>query len=154
LLTAPARGVELAQTIERTNCRPWSASELSSTRAVHLIPIVLQIDDVATTIAGVSYWITMVGPVLHDRLKIWMNFADAFILTSPSKMACRRCCWRRFMPEHRRSSPALAAPATLSVIGIEALLIPPRSVEAIEQAIGRLINDPASSRAMAERGHR
>jgi glycosyltransferase involved in cell wall biosynthesis len=102
---------------------------------------------------GIADMVSMVGPVLHDRVKIWMNFADAFILPSHSE-GLPTVLFEALYARAPSIFTRVGGVGDIVTDGNEALLIPPRSVEAIEQAIGRLIDDPASSRAMAERGHK
>ena len=49
--------------------------------------------------AGLAEFVTTVGPVSHDRVKIWMHFADAFILPSHSE-GVPTVRSRRFMQAH------------------------------------------------------
>ena len=94
-----------------------------------------------------------IGPVPHERIKIWMNFADAFIL-----------------PSHFEGLPTVlfealyaGLPSVFTRVGgvgdiVEdgghALLIEPRSIAAVENAIGRLMNSPALCRSLGDNGQR
>ena len=96
--------------------------------------------------------VVLVGAVLHERVKIWMRFASAFIL-----------------PSHSEGTPTVlfealyvGAPSIFTQVGgvgdivtdgQEALLIPPRSVAAIENAIAALMDDPGLCQQLAARGH-
>ncbi len=97
--------------------------------------------------------VQLVGPVAHDRVKIWMNFADAFIL-----------------PSHFEGLPTVlfealyaGAPSIFTRVGgvgdvvedgVNALLIDPLSVPAIEQAVSRLMDSPELCRSLSEQGKR
>lgn len=101
---------------------------------------------------GLQNVVVQVGAVPHQRVKIWMRFASTFIL-----------------PSHSEGTPTVlfealfvGAPSIFTRVGgvgdvvsdqQEALLIPPRSVAAIEQAIATLMNDPLLCRELAARGH-
>lgn len=96
--------------------------------------------------------VVCVGAVPHHRVKIWMRFASAFIL-----------------PSHSEGTPTVlfealyvGAPSIFTKVGgvgdivtdrQDALLIPPRSVPAIEKAIATLMDDPILCRDLARRGH-
>jgi len=101
---------------------------------------------------GMEDVVVKVGAVPHQRVKVWMRFASAFIL-----------------PSHSEGTPTVlfealfvGAPSIFTHVGgvgdivtngQEALLIPPRSVPAIEQAISTLIDDPRLCQQLAARGH-
>ena len=101
---------------------------------------------------GMEDVVVKVGAVPHQRVKVWMRFASAFIL-----------------PSHSEGTPTVlfealfvGAPSIFTQVGgvgdivtngQEALLIPPRSVPAIEQAITTLIDDPRLCQQLAARGH-
>lgn len=92
-----------------------------------------------------------VGVVPHQRVKTWMRFADAFVL-----------------PSHSEGTPTVlfealfvGAPSIFTEVGgvgdivtdgQEALLIPPRSVAAIANAISTLMDDPDLCHRLAARG--
>jgi teichuronic acid biosynthesis glycosyltransferase TuaC len=106
-----------------------------------------------TRAEGLEDIVVQVGPVLHDRVKIWMALADAFILPSHSEG----------MPTVLFESLYAGTPAIFTRVGgigdivedgREALLIPPKSVDAIEQSIVRLMDDPDLCREMGARGHK
>lgn len=100
---------------------------------------------------GLEGMVRLVGPVAHDRVKIWMNFADAFIL-----------------PSHFEGLPTVlfealyaGAPSIFTRVGgvgdivedgADALLIEPHSILAIEQAISRLMDSPELCRSLSKRG--
>lgn len=100
---------------------------------------------------GMENAVVLVGAVSHQRVKIWMRFASAFIL-----------------PSHSEGTPTVlfealfvGAPSIFSQVGgvgdivtdgQEALLIPPRSVAAIETAVSKLMDDAALCQKLATRG--
>ncbi|MBU4018841.1 MAG: glycosyltransferase [Gammaproteobacteria bacterium] len=102
--------------------------------------------------SGLQDVVVRVGAVPHQRVKIWMRFASAFIL-----------------PSHSEGTPTVlfealfvGVPSIFTHVGgvgdivmdrQEALLIPPRSVAAIEKAIAILMRDPLLCRELAGRGH-
>lgn len=101
---------------------------------------------------GLEDVVVQVGAVPHQRVKIWMRFASAFIL-----------------PSHSEGTPTVlfealfvGAPSIFTQVGgvgdivtdgQEALLIPPHSVPAIEKAIATLMDDPRLCQQLAARGH-
>lgn len=96
--------------------------------------------------------VILVGAVPHQKVKIWMRFASAFILPSHSEGT----------PTVLFESLFVGAPSIFTKVGgvgdvvsdgQEALLIPPRSVPAIEEAVVRLMDDPALCAQLAARGH-
>lgn len=109
------------------------------------------VDDYLTA-HGLRDVVVPVGAVPHQRVKVWMRFASAFIL-----------------PSHSEGTPTVlfealfvGAPSIFTRVGgvgdivtdgQEALLIPPRSVPAIEQAIRTLIDEPQLCRQLSARGH-
>lgn len=102
---------------------------------------------------GIAENVTLVGPVLHEKVKIWMSFANAFILPSHSEG----------LPTVLFEALYARTPAIFTRVGgvgdivddgNEALLIPPKSIPAIEEAVGRLLDSPALCRDLGERGHR
>lgn len=102
---------------------------------------------------GLEQVVVRVGAVAHQRVKIWMRFASAFILPSHSEGT----------PTVLFESLFVGAPSIFSQVGgvgdivtdgQEALLIPPKSVPAIETAVQRLMDDPQLCAALSERGHR
>lgn len=100
---------------------------------------------------GMENSVVLVGAVSHQRVKIWMRFASAFIL-----------------PSHSEGTPTVlfealfvGAPSIFTQVGgvgdivtdgQEALLIPPRSVPAIETAVARLMADAALCQKLAISG--
>lgn len=96
--------------------------------------------------------VVLVGAVAHDQVKVWMRFADAFILPSHSEGT----------PTVLFESLFVGAPSIFTRVGgvgdvvsdgETALVIPPRSVPEIELAISRLMDDPALCRRLSEAGH-
>ena len=101
---------------------------------------------------GTNEAMELVGPVLHHRVKIWMSFADAFIL-----------------PSHFEGLPTVlfealyaGAPSIFTRVGgigdivedgREALIIEPKSIVAIEGAIIRLMDSPDLCRTLSIQGH-
>jgi hypothetical protein len=101
---------------------------------------------------GLEDVVIRVGAVPHQKVKIWMRFASAFIL-----------------PSHSEGTPTVlfealfvGAPSIFTKVGgvgdvvsdgQEALLIPPRSVSAIEEAVASLMDSPALCEQLAARGH-
>lgn len=101
---------------------------------------------------GISDNVTLVGPVLHDRVKIWMSFANAFILPSHSEG----------LPTVLFESLYAGTPSIFTRVGgvgdivedgREALVIPPKSIQAIEGAIVRLMDSPDLCRDLSIQGH-
>ena len=101
---------------------------------------------------GMENAVVQVGMVPHERVKIWMRFASAFIL-----------------PSHSEGTPTVlfealyvGTPSVFSKVGgvgdivtdgQEALLIPPKSVPAIEKALVTLMDDPQLCQRLAACGH-
>jgi glycosyltransferase involved in cell wall biosynthesis len=105
-----------------------------------------------TTANGLHDHIVYIGPILHDRVKIWMHFADAFILPSHSEG----------MPTVLFEALYTRTPSIFTTVGgvgdivkdgEEALLIPSKSVNAIKQAIVRLLDNPGLGQHIAMKGH-
>lgn len=101
---------------------------------------------------GLSDNVTLVGPVLHDKVKLWMSFADAFILPSHSEG----------LPTVLFESLYAGAPSIFTRVGgvgdvvengREAILIEPKSITAIEEAVKRLMDSPELCSALGRRGH-
>jgi len=101
---------------------------------------------------GLQNVVIRVGAVPHQKVKIWMRFASAFILPSHSEGT----------PTVLFESLFVGAPSIFTKVGgvgdvasdgQEALLIPPRSVPAIEEAVARLMDSPALCAQLAARGH-
>jgi glycosyltransferase involved in cell wall biosynthesis len=103
------------------------------------------------TAHGLQDHIVPIGLVLHDRVKIWMHFADVFILPSYSEG----------MPTVLFEALYTGTPSIFTTVGgvsdivrdgEEALLIPPHSVSAITQAIVRLLDNPRLGHHIAQKG--
>lgn len=101
---------------------------------------------------GLQQHVVLVGAVAHDQVKVWMRFADAFILPSHSEGT----------PTVLFESLFTGAPSIFTRVGgvgdvvtdgETALVIEPRSVPEIERAVTRLMDDPALCRRLAEAGH-
>lgn len=101
---------------------------------------------------GLNENVVRVGAVSHERVKIWMRFANAFILPSHSEGT----------PTVLFESLYVGVPSIFTKVGgvgdivtdmQEALLIPPRSVSAITTAIATLMDDPVLCETLASRGH-
>lgn len=96
--------------------------------------------------------VVLVGAVPHDQVKVWMRFADAFILPSHSEGT----------PTVLYESLFVGAPGIFTRVGgvgdvvvddETALVIPPRSVPEIERAVARLMDDPALCQRLSKAGH-
>src|SRR3990167_8584676 len=101
---------------------------------------------------GLENVVVLVGAVPHQRVKIWMCFASAFILPSHSEGT----------PTVMFEALFVGAPSIFTQVGGggahvtdrgAALLIPPPSVPAIEKAIATLMDDPRLGQQLAARGH-
>lgn len=101
---------------------------------------------------GLQDHVRLVGPVAHGRVKLWMSFADAFILPSHSEGT----------PTVMFEALFLGVPSIFSQVGgvgdvathdQNALLIPPRSVPAIEAAIRRLMDEPELAQRLGTAAH-
>lgn len=95
--------------------------------------------------------VNVLGPIPHQQVKIWMRFADAFILPSHSEGT----------PTVLFESLFVGTPGIFTEVGgvgdivtdgREALLIPPRSIQAIVQAIETLMDDPKLCCEISSRG--
>lgn len=96
--------------------------------------------------------VVLAGAVPHDKVKVWMRFADAFIL-----------------PSHSEGTPTVlfealfvGAPSIFTRVGgvgdivtdgVHALVIPPRSVPDIERAITRLMENRDLCERLSRKGH-
>lgn len=96
--------------------------------------------------------VVLVGAVPHEQVKVWMRFGDAFILPSHSEGT----------PTVLFESLFVGTPSIFTRVGgvgdvvtdnETALVIPPRSVPAIEAAVARLMDDPALRRRLSDAGH-
>lgn len=101
---------------------------------------------------GLQDHVRLVGAVPHGRVKLWMSFADAFILPSHSEGT----------PTVMFEALFLGVPSIFSRVGgvgdvathdENALLIPPRSVEAIESAVRRLMDDAGLAQRLGQAAH-
>jgi teichuronic acid biosynthesis glycosyltransferase TuaC len=103
--------------------------------------------------ARMGHVVNVPGPVLHERVKIWMHFADGFILPSHSE-GLPTVLFEALYARAPSIFTRVGGVEDIVTDGREALLISPHSTHAIEQAITHLMDNPAASRAMGERGHR
>lgn len=101
---------------------------------------------------GLGEVVVRVGAVPHEQVKLWMRFANAFILPSHSEGTPTVLFEALFV-----GSPSIftevGGVGDVVTAGQEALLIPPRSVLAIEQAVASLMDSPALCNELAARGH-
>lgn len=102
---------------------------------------------------GLTEMVTLVGPVLHDRVKIWMSFANAFVLPSHSEG----------LPTVLFEALYAGTPSIFTKVGgvgdivtdrQEALVIEPKSIVAIEDSIARLMDSPDLCRELSTNGHK
>ena len=100
---------------------------------------------------GLTNRVTLVGPVLHNRVKIWMNFADAFILPSHSEG----------LPTVLFEALYAGAPSIFTRVGgvgdivedgRDALVIEPGRLRRSKESIARLMDSPELCRPLAQ-GH-
>ena len=97
--------------------------------------------------------VEVVGPVEHDRIKIWMSFADALVLPS----------YIEGVPTVLFESLYLGLPSIFTRVGgipyvvrdgEHALLIEPRSASAILQAVRQLCANPDLRKQLAQNGRK
>jgi len=100
---------------------------------------------------GLRESVVCVGMVPHDRVKVWMKFADAFVLPSHSEG----------LPTVLFESLFTGTPSIFTRVGgvgdivtdrQEALLIPAKSVPAIVEAVETLMDDEELCRRMSAQG--
>lgn len=101
---------------------------------------------------GITNNVVLVGSVSHEKVKIWMNFANAFILPSHSE-GTPTVLFEALYVGIPSIFTKVGGVGDILTNGQEALLIEPRSVTAIEQAIETLINDSQLCAEMSVRGH-
>lgn len=96
--------------------------------------------------------VVLVGSVAHEKVKVWMRFADAFILPSHSEGTPTVLFEALFV-----GTPSIftrvGGVGDVVTDGVDALVIPPRSVPAIEQAIARLMDEPELCARLSREGH-
>lgn len=101
---------------------------------------------------GLGDSVVLPGSVPHDKVKIWMRFANSFIL-----------------PSHSEGTPTVlfealfvGAPSIFTGVGgvkdvvtdgVDALVIAPRCVPEIERAIARLMDDRSLCARLSRNGH-
>ncbi|MFT3847197.1 MAG: glycosyltransferase [Propionivibrio sp.] len=102
---------------------------------------------------GIAQHVTLVGPVFHDKVKIWMSFADAFILPSHSE-GLPTVLFEALYAGTPSIFTRVGGVGDIVEDGREALLIPAKSVGKIEEAIVRLMDSPDLCRDLSARGHR
>lgn len=100
---------------------------------------------------GLKEVVSVIGPVPHQQVKIWMRFANAFILPSHSEGTPTVLFEALFV-----GTPGIftkvGGVGDIVTDGREALLIPPRSTPAIVQAIETLMDNPQLCRELSARG--
>lgn len=101
---------------------------------------------------GLAERVTLVGPVLHNRVKIWMNFADAFILPSHSE-GLPTVLFEALYAGTPSIFTRVGGVGDIVEDGREALIIEPKSIVAIEGAIIRLMDSPDLCRTLSIQGH-
>jgi len=101
---------------------------------------------------GIAGNVTLVGPVLHDKVKIWMSFADAFILPSHSE-GLPTVLFEALYAGTPSIFTRVGGVGDIVEDGREALLIKPKSVNEIEEAVVRLMDSPDLCRDLRARGH-
>ena len=100
---------------------------------------------------GLSGHVSLVGPVAHDAVKVWMDAADLFVLPSHSEGVATVL----FEALHAGlPSVFTKVGGTADVVTHEesGLLVPPRSVPALRAAIARLLDDAALRDRLGSRG--
>ena len=102
---------------------------------------------------GITENVTMVGPVLHEKVKIWMSFANAFILPSHSE-GLPTVLFEALYARTPSIFTRVGGVGDIVDDGREALLIAPKSVPAIVEAVGRLMDSPVLCRDLGDCGHR
>lgn len=101
---------------------------------------------------GIADSVTMVGSVLHDRVKIWMSFADAFILPSHSE-GLPTVLFEALYAGTPSIFTRVGGVGDIVEDGCHALTIEPKSIPAIEAAIIRLMDSPDLCRHLSVNGH-
>jgi glycosyltransferase involved in cell wall biosynthesis len=108
------------------------------------------VDDFIRT-NGLHDNIRHIGPILHDQVKIWMYFADAFILPSHSE-GLPLVLFEALYTGTPSIFTNVGGIGNIVKDGEEALLIPPKSVDAIKQAIVRLFDHTVLGQHIAMKG--
>ncbi|MBU1363415.1 MAG: glycosyltransferase [Gammaproteobacteria bacterium] len=101
---------------------------------------------------GLAEMVTLVGPVLHDRVKIWMSFANAFILPSHSE-GLPTVLFEALYAGTPSIFTKVGGVGDIVTDGQEALVIEPKSIVAIEESIVRLMDSPDLCRELRTNGH-
>lgn len=96
--------------------------------------------------------VILVGAVPHEKVKVWMRFADGFILPSHSEGTPTVLFEALFV-----GAPSIftrvGGVADIVTDGDNALIIPPHSVPEIERAVARLMDEPELCAQLSKNGH-
>lgn len=101
---------------------------------------------------GISDKVVLVGPVLHDRVKIWMSFADAFILPSHSE-GLPTVLFEALYAGTPSIFTRVGGVGDIVENGRHALVIEPKSIQEIEESVIRLMDSPDLCRMLSVQGH-
>ena len=97
--------------------------------------------------------IRLLGPVKHERLKLWMNLCDMFLLPS----------YNEGLPVSMLEAMACGKPVIVSDVGgisevvrdkENGLLIEPKDVDSLVKAINFLLDNPDKARELGEKAKR
>ena len=102
---------------------------------------------------GLSDRVTLVGPVLHNKIKIWMSFADAFILPSHSE-GLPTVLFEALYAGTPSIFTRVGGVGDIVEDGRHAVLISPKSVREIEQAIAKLMDSSSVCNNLSTQGHK
>lgn len=102
---------------------------------------------------GLAEMVTLVGPVLHDRVKIWMSFANAFVLPSHSE-GLPTVLFEALYAGTPSIFTKVGGVGDIVTDGQEALVIEPKSIVAIEDSIARLMDSPDLCQELSTNGHK
>ena len=115
-------------------------------------PVQAELQELALML-GVGERVHFLGHLPRERVIALMARADAFVL--PSSPEGFGLVWAEAMAQ---GTPVVACvdegPRDFIEDGVSGLLVPPRDVEAVEQAIDRLLGDAEAARRMGEAGRR
>lgn len=101
---------------------------------------------------GLSNIVILIGPVIHSRVKIWMKFADAFILPSHSE-GLPTVLFEALYAGTPSIFTRVGGVGDIVTDGCEALVIEPKSISAIEDSIKLLMDAPELGKTISKRGH-